>query len=106
MDRAPCEKHSFDDRLMLRCFLSEGESLFAVLARIWDRRKFNLPCLGQDLYRFCTADPANWHFWHFSPLEEPITYVESMGCKVRLPPPPPISPLLSGAYSHILISYN
>jgi hypothetical protein len=35
-------------------------------------------CASRSLYRFCTADPANWHFWHFSPLEEPITYVESM----------------------------
>ncbi len=60
----------------------------------------------QRLYRFCTADPANWHFWQFSALEEPITYVESMVCKVRLPSPPPISRLLSIIYGHILISYN
>ena len=45
--------------------------------------------LKTRLYRFCTADPADWHFWHFSPLKESITYVESMGCKVRLPSPPP-----------------
>jgi hypothetical protein len=34
---------------------------------------------------FVPADPANWHFWHFSPLEEPITYVESMVCKSLTP---------------------
>jgi len=53
---------------------------------------------------FCTADPADWQFWHFSPLEEPISYVESMGCEVRLPPPPPTYRLLSthpsGLHTH------
>jgi hypothetical protein len=50
---------------------------------IWTLGRFH-----QTLYRF-VPPTWHWHFWHFSALEEPITYVESTGCKVLLPPPPP-----------------
>jgi PAS domain-containing protein len=71
------------------CKLAFAELQEKEYIRFWAMFTFSsLP--RQRLYRFCTADPADWHFWHFSALEEPITYVESMGCKVRLPPPPPL----------------
>ena len=58
-----------------KLFFGDDDLRYALDARV----ATNVVDVKTNLYRFCTADSAKWHFWHLWPNVESITYVESMG---------------------------